>query len=493
MTAIVKTNKTLTGNYASNEAFILLARRNDARGHVMDWNSYESIVWKKYQIKETDFRVKTATFTTPQYVDLTTGSFAVMITTPMHEDFMGVIISVSYDHKTGLYEYQCQDWSRNFQSKLDMVIETKNVYRVLQTLITSDAIPITGAVTKTQLKNFKKTLSGLRPAYQYYQHAFGSTFEFNPMLDQSKKIIRGKSYIEAIRDLIYGSGAYIDVYFNKYGTLQIEPYHKDDFFNTGLFLSNAEITNNVTQKFDTTNIITGTIVHNTDKSKWGTSYGASTLVGINLAAIFGVLTESIENPNQTNASSSSSSNKSSNTSKKSNTNTKTSNPYGTKKKVVWLNSDNVTGRSSDMKFLKDMAKLLNKNGWSTKIVGVGSHTHEEGYANVKNGIWLCVYGGIDAAVIREACIKSSYRNKLDRNKSRSVFCMRPPAASILKGGKYYKYLPRAWDDTYSPASFKGISKPLDWMTKYKVPIMYAKNAKKMVAKFLAGGDNPDAC
>ena len=64
---------------------------------------------------------------------------------------------------------------------------------------------------------------------------------------------------------------------------------------------------------------------------------------------------------------------------------------------------------------------------------------------------------------------------------------------IRKGGKYYKYLPRAHDDNYSPASFKGISYPLDMLTKGKVPIMYAGTADNMVAKFLAGGDNPKAC
>ena len=35
--------------------------------------------------------------------------------------------------------------------------------------------------------------------------------------------------------------------------------------------------------------------------------------------------------------------------------------------------------------------------------------------------------------------------------------------------------------------------PLKMLTKGKVPIMYASNAKQMAAKFLAGGDNPEAC
>ena len=64
---------------------------------------------------------------------------------------------------------------------------------------------------------------------------------------------------------------------------------------------------------------------------------------------------------------------------------------------------------------------------------------------------------------------------------------------LTKGGKYYKFLPRAWDDNYSPSGYTGIKYPLDMLTKAKVPIMYASNAKQMAAKFLAGGDNPKAC
>lgn len=490
MVAIVKTNQTVNGAYAANNVYIMITRKADAMGLDVEWNKYNLVLWEKYQIKETDFRVKTATFSTPQYIDLTTGTYAILITTPLHEDFGGTILSVDYDSTTGLYTYQCQDWSRVYQGKIDVVTTKTTTHRLLRFLMTQGGIPLKGSVSKAKLKQYKKVLAGLRPAYQYAQKSFGSTFDFNPMTTKNKMVIRNKSWIEAIRTLVIGTGAYIDVYFDKYGRIQIEPYHKEDFFNTGLLLTANEI-EKYTQSFDTTNIITGVTVQSTDKKKNGKHYNSRSLIGIDLSAIFGNLTAVIDNPNQQNTKASSSSAKTSN--KKSATKTKTSNPYNTKKKVVWLNSDNVTGRSSDMKFLQDMAKLLRKHGWKTKIVGVGSHTHEEGYANVKNGIWLCVYGGIDAAVIREACIKSSYRNKLNRNNSRSVFCMRPPASSILKGGKYYKYLPRAHDDNYSPSSFRGISKPLDWMTKYKVPIMYAKTAKQMVAKFLKGGDNPGAC
>lgn len=487
MVAIVKTNKTLTGNYASNNVHVLITRKANALGLDLLWDHYRTAVWKKYQIKESDFRTKTATFTAPQYLDLTTGTYCIMITTPLHEDFSGVIIDVDYDHKTGLYEYQCQDWSRVYQGKVELISKKKTVHRLLQYLITQGGVSLVGSVSKAKLKNYQKVLSGLRPAHQYYQHAFGSTFEFNPMTEKGNKIIRGKSWIESIRDLVYGTGAYIDVYFDKYGIIHIEPYHKEDFFNTGLLLTAAEI-NNVTQSFDTTNIITGVQVHSTDKSKVGKNYTSRDLIGIDLAAIFGNLSTSIDNPNQSTIRSKTVHN----SRKKSSTKTKTSNPYNTKKKVVWLNSDNIAGKSADKKFLNDISKILKKNGWKTKIVGVGPNTHTEKYMGPKRGIWFCIYGGADAAVFREAAGKNSYTNKLKKLESRTVIGMRG-GGDIRKGGKYNKFLPRAHDDNYSPSGFRGIKNPLNVLTKGKIPIGYASTAKQMAAKFLKGMDNPEAC
>ena len=491
MAAIVKTTQTVNGTYAANNAYILITRKNDAMGLDVMWNGYVNIIWEKYTVTESDFRIKTATFSTPQYLDLTTGTYAILITTPLHEDFGGTIIDIDYDNKTGLYSYQCQDWSRVYQGKIDVVSKKKTVHRLLQFLITQGGVPLVGAVSKAKLKQYKKVLSGLRPAYQYNQKDFGSIIDFNPMTVKSNVIIRGKSWIEAIRDLVFGSGAYIDVYFDKYGRIQIEPYTKDDFFNTGLLLTAKEI-GEYTQSFDTTNIITGVTVESNDKSKNGKHYTSRDLIGIDLAAIFGNLTTVIGNPNQSNSSSNSSRNSSSNPNKQSITKTKTKNPYGTKKKVVWLNSDNIRGKSTDRKFMEDIAKILRKNGWKTKIVGVGPNTHTERYMGPKNGIWFCIYGGADAAVFKETVGKNSYTNKLKRLGSRTVIGMRQ-GCDIRKGGKCYKWLKRAHDDNYSGSGFGGVKYPLKMLTNGKVPIGYAGTAKQMAAKFLKGMDNPEAC
>lgn len=493
MVAIKKTETIIPdANYASNNARILISRMNDARGYGVDWKQYDDTVWEEYQIKESDFRTKTATFTTPQYLDLTTGTYCVLITCTGHEDFAGVILSTEYDHQTGLYKYQCQDWSRMYQSKFELISVKKTVHRILQYLITRGGIPIVGAVSKAKLKEYKKMLSGLRPAYQYEQKYYGSTFNFNPMTVNTNMVIKGKSFIEAIRDLIYGTGAYIDVHFDKFGVIHIEPYTKDDFYNTGLLLTSAELSG-FTQKFDTTNIITGVVVESNTKLKAGKFYSSSNLINLDLSAIFGSLTAGISNPTQSTNASKTSTGKKKVSVKKSNTTNKNNNPYNTKKKIVYINSDNINGKSSDMQFMKDVAKLLQKQGWKTKIIGLGPNFHTENYMNgCKNGVWFCIYGGADAAVFKETVGKNSYTNKLKKLGSRTVIGMHG-GGDIRKGGKYYKFLPRAHDDNYSPSSFRGIKNPLAVLTKGKVPIMYASNAKQMVAKFMKGGDNPNAC
>ena len=47
----------------------------------------QQVQFEKYQIKETDLRKKTATFTTPHYFDLTKGKTCIVIASPYHENF----------------------------------------------------------------------------------------------------------------------------------------------------------------------------------------------------------------------------------------------------------------------------------------------------------------------------------------------------------------------------------------------------------------------
>jgi hypothetical protein len=493
MVALKKTNEVQEdSNLYTNYARILIARRKVAQGYGSSWNAYDAVHWSDYQIKESDMRAKTATFTSNTYLDLTTGVYTVLITSKYHEDFAGVILSVDYDEGTGLYEYQCQDWSRDYQSKFSLVATNITRYRILKYLVTRGATPLTGTISKKVANNLKVPLSGLKYRYQYEQKYWGVSAKnnFNPMTDKLKVIIKNKSWIEAIRDLAFGSGAYVDVYFDKNGVCHVEPYHKKDWKNTGLHLLPQQIASRKFS-FDTTNVITGAVVDSTSKTKAGKYYGSKSLINLDLTSFFGNITDMISNPNQqTTTTAKTSTAKTS--AKKSTTTNNTKNPYGTKKKVVWLNSDNIYGKTADKKFLNDIAKILKKNGWKTKVITpIGPSAHYTKRGKVKNGIWFTVYGGVCAGTLRETANNSWFRKPLVKNGSRTVVGFRG-ACDIRKGGKCYKKVGRAHDDNFSSKN-PTIKYPANYLTKYAIPFMYASTAAKMAAKFLAGGDNKSAC
>ena len=487
MVAITKTNETnYDVNLVQNRTYIYVNRKANARIMDVDWKYKDLIYWKSYTIKETDMRQETASFVTPQHFDLSTGQYCVLITSPYHKDFAGIILSVEYDEEEGLYTYQCQDFSRTYQPKTDFIGVNITLHRLLKFLITKGNIPIKGKISKQQKKDWKRVLSGLKPASHYEQKLAGAKKNFNPMTEKLNLVVHDKSWIEVIRNLVYGSGAYIDVYFDKYGIVHINPYHKNDI-KKGLVLSARNVMER-NFKFDTTNMVTGVIVQAKDKMDVGVYYDSRDVVNLDLGVFFGDMVTSVSNPNTAKTSGSVG------TSKKSTTTKNTNNPYGTKKKKVYISSDNIAGKTADKKFMNDVAKKLRKNGWTTKVIGLGpnSHYYPNYSKSCKDGVWFCIFGGADAAVFKQCVTNNAYTNAEKKNGVRTVIGMHG-GGDIRKGGKYYKYLPRAHDDNYSASSFKGVSYPLKMLTDGKVPIMYASSVDDMVAKFLAGGDNPKAC
>ena len=487
MVALSKTKEiTYNANLVQNKTHIRIGRLNDPTLLVyLTHKDEDDIHWKEYEIKETDMRQKTATFTSPNYFDLTTGVYAVLITSPYHANFGGVILSVEYDEDTGLYDYKCQDFSRFYQTKVFLQTKKVKLYHILQHLISQGVISVAKKPKKSELKKIKNTLSGLRPASYYDQKLAGSTISFNPMTQKVSIRAKGKSYIELIRDLVFGTGAYIDVYFDIHGVLQVVPYHKNDLFKSGLHLTTQEIANRKFS-FDTTNIITGVnILDDGDKSK---RYSAKDLTNVDLSAFFGNLYSFIDNT----STSSTKSNKN-NSKKQSTTTVNSDNPYGTKNKVVYMNIDSIDGDSSDQNKMDKMCDLLKKQGWECHTCGVGSESHYARRGEVYGGIWFTLYGGACAGTLYETCTNNWYRSPLVSHGSRTVVGFFPPAGDIREGGKYHDWLPRAHDDGFSSYNFTGISHMADMLTKCAVPFMYANNPAQMVAKFLKGGDNPEAC
>ena len=498
----------------------LLPLKNAANrnSYVTSWAGSILLNYTKYNIKESDFRVKTATFTSPDYIDLTEGVYAVLISSRYHENFSGLILDVDYDAETKLYSYQCQDWSRTYTEKRDWFNNgTVTLYDMLVSLITrmqinelvkQNAKKKKGDKTKikhtnytynkAEKKHFKKTLSGLRPIGMYNQKLYtGNKYTGNPFKKKLKVIMRDKTFIETIRSLVLSQLGFFDIWFNDKGILQIEPISKKDWEKTGLHLTTPTALKQK-YKFSTTNAITTVNVNGTGL-KTGTKYDIGKIKGnsntLNLAAFFGWIGTSIQDPTQKdkNVSNATKTNASS-------ANVNSENPYGTKRKEVWITIDNIFGQSADRKIMNDFAKAVEKAGWKTHVGNVGPsyhYAHAPGYSwsgQVQDAVWFVIYGGACAGTLYEAATANWYRQPLTSRGSRTVVgFIHPPCGDIRKGGKYYSWLPRAHDDNFSPSSFTGIKNPGQFLTDKAIPWMYAKDGTSLAASFLKGGDNPEAC
>ena len=466
---------------------------NDNR-HLI-WNGAMDVNYTKYSIKETDFRIKTATFTSPDFYDLTEGQYAILISSKYHENFAGVLLDVTYDEKTGLYEYQCQDWSRKYMSKDEIILNNCKIYNVLLHLLSQGGISASKP-TKQQKANLKGITSGLRAKGLYDQSLYdGNVYKGNPFNQSLSAIIRDKSIIETIRSIVFGSLGYFDVYFNDGGVLQIEPISKTDWENTGLVLSDGGYTERKF-KFSTTNAITEVTVNGSDLSV-GNNISMKDLTGLNLSAFFGRVGTSASVPNQTTAvKKTSSSNKSKSKSKsKTTTAKKTSsnknkygNPIMNKPKKVWINADN---GSNGMK--NALAKLLKKNGWTVHTGATYSNAHYTDYFKVpKNYTYITVYNGFCAGTIREA-YSSTIQNTLKKKNVQLVVVFDTAGWTNPRGMKPYRYgdfshysVHRAWDDNFSSGdpSIKNVG---NYFKKHKAVYCANPTASGVMKQFNAGG------
>ena len=330
--AVSKTDGITNGDWGT----IFVARYSDASkpNAVISWKTKIKMWYSKYSIKESDMRVKTATFDSPQYIDLTTGLYAVKIVSPYHENFAGIILDVDYDEDKGIYSYQCQDFSRLYISKFELIANKVKTYNLLRYLITRGGVGT--KPTKKKLKKYKRMLSGLKGLSWYDQSLYkGNIYRGNPFKQNAILLARDKSWIEVIRSVIFYSLGFFDVWFNENGIIQIEPLSKKDWENTGLHLSDREFSDRKF-KFSTTNAITN-VVANGENLKKGKSFTTKSLIGLDLNAFFGNITTSVSN--QSNSTKTSSS-KSKSTKK---TTTTKDNPYGNKAKKIWIGADGGSG------------------------------------------------------------------------------------------------------------------------------------------------------
>ena len=459
-------------NHTLNESLLFVQRNPDASKKYLEtgfWYDAPSFEFTKYQVKETDMRVKTATFTSPHYFDLTTGQFCVLIVSPYHENFSGIILKVEYDEGTGLYSYQCQDMTRFFMEKGEIIagyirnthteddgkqtVTYKYYDSVTSTLYEylfsqGSHLNITYPVTGAKKNQYAAQVSGIRPLH-YYDYTYqGSVIKGNGLDRKEAMIARDKTRIEILRTLAFSGAGVKDVYVDKNGILQVVPdMAKGD--TTSEMHIEPQQASSLKITFDTTNVITTVKVANTDKLKPGNTYTSDELIGLNLDKIFGYVDTQVSNPNQ-----SSSANKVSSTSSSSSSGSTSSNgnPFNSKAKKAWVDAD-----SGSCDFKSSFISELKKNGWTVKDGGCGPNTHYLDYSNVSSdySILVNIYNGFCAGTIQEA-YSSSIQNKL-KNKGVQlviVFDTRnwtdPHGMKPYRNGNFDGYTAhRAWDDNFS--------------------------------------------
>lgn len=164
------------------------------------------------------------------------------------------------------------------------------------------------------------------------------------------------------------------------------------------------------------------------------------------------------------------------------------NPYKTKYRTVVIDADGGFTKA----FLKDVANKLRKAGWKVIVKGIGPNQHSINYKNVKNAVYMPFYNGLCAATIKEMTY-NYYGGVLKKNKAVLAPSWYTGDWVSKKMSKFrnditdFGYLKRAWDDNFSPKSFKGINNPAQFMTKNKIKYSIGDTTYKIVEQFLYGG------
>lgn len=125
------------------------------------------------------------------------------------------------------------------------------------------------------------------------------------------------------------------------------------------------------------------------------------------------------------------------------------------KRPVYIVSDNILGNQSDTNRVNAIVSQLKSLGIPAYACGIGPQCHLTVLGNAtvpQNALVVEIAGGADAAAIAEKA-GAWYKNlKGDRK----VFDLFLSTATRITG---LDWLPRSWDDNYSPSSFKGVARP----------------------------------
>ena len=432
-----------------------------------DWDNATELPFEDYTISESDFRNRTAKFTTNRRHDLTNHTWAVKIVNDHHETFTGIILKKT-KKPMNLIEYDCQDWNRLYMSK-PVVNKKASNYKLIKFLI----------------KNYCQVEKiGLLSANKYEQRKYGSVISFNPMKNKNSLTCSDKTVKEIVQQLIYSTGAFIDIHYNNTGIMKFTPYHKDDWLKPVAEFHYMESID-YDWNFNTTDIVT--LVHDGNKN-----YTFKDLFGGNALSnmVMTIENTSDSDSNKTGTNNNNTSNNGKTTVKTGKT-SKTNNPYGTKKKEVWIVMDTCWGSSTDQQYMNRFAKELAKLGWKVnkRGIGPGGIIPSSLSSDIKNGVYLILANGVDCEVFRHIGHDQFFKGMLLRRNCRAAIGLINNAGDIRKGGRYYKHLGMAHDGTGK--GNPGLNYPAGYLAYCGVPFFYSRgnNPKKAAVLFDSGGES----
>ena len=347
----------------------------------------DGVDFTEYEITETDRRTKTAKFTTPTHFDLTSNFTYVIITSPYHEDFGGVILSVDYDADKDLYTYQCQDWRRRYITKGMSVHDTDTKkYDILETLLVLPFKPrsenVSVPLSDEHRKRYAAALSGLRPLEEYKINL--SILKEQNYLDRTAEpFLSYDSVIDRIFNIALSDSNNLDIWFDKWGVCHLDPIDWDYWLNTGLLLTTQDMAE-YKYGFDTTNILTGVRVKSADHTTrpfWNdTQYdgGVGKKISDDLAIIFGNNVAVVEGPKTEKQATTTSNNSGG-----------TSSGLMSGKKNIAVGHDGCG--SADSSRLNQMIQTLQAKGHNVRSLGIGDNVcQSHGLSSSSKGE-ICVF------------------------------------------------------------------------------------------------------
>ena len=142
---------------------------------------------------------------------------------------------------------------------------------------------------------------------------------------------------------------------------------------------------------------------------------------------------------------------------------------------VVLVSDSITNQSADMARLEKVKTMLTGRGISVTINGIGPG---ETYRMIKGAperALCCYIAYCCAGTMRD--FSTAYYKKL--RKARKILFINWSDKTDLYN---CDFLPRAHDDNFSPESFKGLQRPLEYLKQQDIDVIQTRDLKVIAEK-----------